>query len=483
VGSWPEGEEDQAIEFIKEQRASSAEKEDGDDEQGEEDGRAGKLAKLEIDEKPVTKEEIKKMVDRLAHEYAQNWWWPGKPGFEPQEEKQDKEAVTTSPHDRNLSPQETIGVIEGILKKYHVFDSERGEGENSDPHSSVESLDMASAMASALDLSVKLDEDGLKGDAVIPELENILKKIGGNLDGKGQVEYLAESRRGWKVLGGGALAKAIGIDKKKLADFTKEVVDSIEDRIQNGRRKKTVDMSVREILNMMDLNTRTGAAAKLAYYEADEEPPETLFKDPVTPEQIAETEKRLGIQLPDDYKEFLAATNGFGSCFGGILFEPPLHPCEEIRWFEDDEDYFIDLTLDIPIDLNCTGEDFEDWAKVGKAIEIGTEDIYNVWLIPPQKLSEVKAKVRSVLEGKEYSEQLKNSVRTAATEFAGSMEEWEQLGWCCVTWAAGGSANMVSYVSFKDYLSQLAVDSGRNADELLGSRKFFGYQLRKDEQE
>lgn len=67
-----------------------------------------------------------------------------------------------------------------------------------------------------------------------------------------------------------------------------------------------------------------------------EERPETLWKDPATKAEINEIEQRLEVDLPDDYKDFLKLSNGFGNnedgIFNGIIVEPALYPTSEVQW-------------------------------------------------------------------------------------------------------------------------------------------------------
>jgi hypothetical protein len=51
-----------------------------------------------------------------------------------------------------------------------------------------------------------------------------------------------------------------------------------------------------------------------------------IIQEPgLTAEEIAELEKRLDVQLPMDYKEFLSTSNGLGMTWSEILMDPPLH--------------------------------------------------------------------------------------------------------------------------------------------------------------
>jgi hypothetical protein len=76
-------------------------------------------------------------------------------------------------------------------------------------------------------------------------------------------------------------------------------------------------------------------------------------------------------------------------------------------------------------------------------------------------VAEVKDKVRSILDSADarITEEIRNNVRNAVQDFAGSMEEFEALEWCCLTWASGGSVQMDGYSSFRKYLKHVAESS------------------------
>ena len=170
------------------------------------------------------------------------------------------------------------------------------------------------------------------------------------------------------------------------------------------------------------------------------------MKDPASEEEIAKLEKRLGAHLPDDYKEFLRMTNGLGNSWGGIIMEPPLHACSEVRWIGEEEDFFTDLSLDLLEEVHVTvrkwkeeqrkkssTDEVEEELKVGQALEIGTEDIDCVCLITPETIATAKVWYMQFVEYKDAPEQLRNRVKDSMCDFAGSEEEFGKLDWRTVT--------------------------------------------------
>jgi len=61
--------------------------------------------------------------------------------------------------------------------------------------------------------------------------------------------------------------------------------------------------------------------------------------EPVTTEQIAKTEKRLNIELPEDYKMFLQTTNGF---IAPNSVEPSFMKIEEIDYLKNIDKFAIE---------------------------------------------------------------------------------------------------------------------------------------------
>ena len=66
---------------------------------------------------------------------------------------------------------------------------------------------------------------------------------------------------------------------------------------------------------------------------------EWMGREPATAEQIAAAEQRLGIMLSPSLRGFLLATNGWGPV---SEWTDGLCSTEEIKWFRDDNEAFID---------------------------------------------------------------------------------------------------------------------------------------------
>jgi hypothetical protein len=341
-------------------------------------------------------------------------------------------------------------------------------------------INRSSALVKALDLRLALTE---KDYAVVsassttektaaphehlPTVEEILGRIAARLHGNSQIRYLAQSARAWKILKNGALAKAIGVQDAKVTDLAQRIRDAFSDRFRDGRQILPAD-PMKDLIRVISDNTQIylGTEEHRNEVGAPDEAPESLIRPGATIEKIAELERILGVKLPEDYKEFLSLSDGLGSSWGGILMESPLHPTSDVRW-EDDEDYFTNLTLEIlPLQVFSTCREFpglaevDDWPRVGRTIQIGQQDINVLWLLLPATVAKVRDAYLHIVDSKEAPEGLKAIVMNAVNSFAGSRQDFEKLDWCVLHWMSGGAASMIAYRSFKEFMADKARKSG-----------------------
>ncbi|KAF2131232.1 hypothetical protein P153DRAFT_337627 [Dothidotthia symphoricarpi CBS 119687] len=475
INHWPDGELDRVRESIKDNRKRAAGKRVKDN-QGEE---TGKKIKLDVDESPITDDDVKKEVDSMYHSYSKSWWYPEVPQFW----AYGGVHVPPSPHSQevDLSIEDLRKKTRDLISAFHGWDE---PGKYQDAVKGESPIEPSGALASALELRIRLREKGGGGDDGVPSEDEILSMIAKRLGARSQIHELTQSRRVWPMLNDGALPKILGIDKTKVNLFAEQLVEVVTERLVKGRLSLS-ELSIKQIVELINMNTLTNPDSIRTFQERDDEAPSTILHDPAPASVVVKTEERLDTKLPDDYKEYLSITNGNEPAFGGIIMEAPLWKCEDIRWFADDEDYFADLCIDIPGDMSSItheiANDGLDWTKIGRGIIIGQEDIDNTFLIPPATIERVQEKVRSVLESRDekVTREVKDSVRHAVNDFAGSMEEFNKLEWCCLTWASGGAVQMDGYKSFKAYLRHVAESSGTLDKDLWhsGSGEFFGYSM------
>ena len=456
LGSWPDHEEERAREDIARLRRRQA---------------------TRSQDAPVTMADVQAKLEDLAKSWAQGWWSPDQEflgvGWEAlQLQKQKEQTALSKP------PAYRIKEILAAIDQMHPEEY----------RDSLKGMKTSSGLVKALDLRLQIEdqEHEAEDQEDLPSVDKLLSMIAKRLNTDWKVAKLSQSRRIWKILSQGALARVMGIDTEKVEAFAKVFEETVDERFEKGRSDYS-EMSIKDVLKQIEANSRANAEADNEEWYRNLGEDETPFRDPATSQEIDETEERLGISLPDDYKDFVMTTNGFGSGFEGFIIEPPLHPLSDLRRFRDDEDYFTELSLTcFPSDEFVSAVyawdpcfDFDE-PKVGKeAVEIGTGDPDNVWLISPSKMNEVKDLVRKVLKNDTCNERVKISIRRMIEGFAGSEEKFWNLGWGCVTWAAGGYACMTAYPSFKAYLQSVMHDGMKDKDDLLSEGNLFGYAMSK----
>jgi hypothetical protein len=131
---------------------------------------------------------------------------------------------------------------------------------------------------------------------------------------------------------------------------------------------------MKELLQEISIN-----AIELGYVNAKLSPKQLEAKwlgfEPATSEAIHKLEKRLGIELPRDYKAFLQLTNGFLFATG---VDPSFCAVEKVAYLKKTDPYLIEVwsapgTADI-------GEKLKTAIQVG-----GFDEEQYFYLIPPSK--------------------------------------------------------------------------------------------------
>jgi hypothetical protein len=112
--------------------------------------------------------------------------------------------------------------------------------------------------------------------------------------------------------------------------------------------------------------------------------------------------------------------------------------------------------------------EYKKWPKVGRAIQIGSEDIASVWLLPPVTVAKVRDAYLKIIDWPDTPQELKDTILNAVRSFAGSREQFEGLEWCVMYWVAGGAVSMFTYPSFGEYIAEKA---RRSATEFCGTEE------------
>ena len=111
---------------------------------------------------------------------------------------------------------------------------------------------------------------------------------------------------------------------------------------------------------------------------------ETLLKPPASSTAIHDAEERLGVALPEDYKQFLLVSNGIE--FMPSINAPGFRPVEELKW-QAAEDLGLD---DFHVDVGCKTdpEEYGRLPKMGRVVVISDDSEELVWLVDPAAVAE-----------------------------------------------------------------------------------------------
>jgi hypothetical protein len=112
---------------------------------------------------------------------------------------------------------------------------------------------------------------------------------------------------------------------------------------------------------------------------------ETLLKAPASSQTIREAEDLLGIELQQDYKQFLSVSNGIE--FMPSINAPGFRSAEGLRWQTAEE-----LGLDeFRVDLGCQTDpaEYDKLPKMDKILMISDEDSEEqMWYVHPDSVAE-----------------------------------------------------------------------------------------------
>ncbi|KAH7160969.1 hypothetical protein EDB81DRAFT_783675 [Dactylonectria macrodidyma] len=317
-----------------------------------------------------------------------------------------------------------------------------------------EAMGRSSALADAFVVAVRIASEHSSSIEEIEahsKVQEVLGHISKRLAANQQIQYLTERRSIWPLLSAGALARSIPVDTVTVTNLAKDAIDTFTQRLKNGRNEHSIEKkSIKELL--LELESNTIANAKDFYLELGEEMPESLFVlPPATDEQISALESKLKTKLPADYKEFLKLSNGFGRAWNGYFLDPALNDVDEIDWAEM-------YTADAPIELHetptgCFDLETKDngWPTYEKALQLGTEDLFDFWFLPPQEAAKALKAYKEALKSPEMPEDQRVQTLKIIDSKYGSWEALEKLEWDVVELSDGVN---VSFGSFTQFLQE-----------------------------
>jgi hypothetical protein len=296
---------------------------------------------------------------------------------------------------------------------------------------------------------------------------------------------LSKSRKVWSYLKDGILTRAIGIDVGRLRDFQNEAYSTFEERIKNGPRRLLKNLSMKELVDMCNDNTLRNAVWEEMEVDSGI-PPETILHKGATREEVVALEQRLGLDLPEDYKEFLIVTNGLESVWNGFHGEPKLLGTDAVHKVDATEQQraIREASVNVGFYMNMSVK--VDWEPMTDVIQVndGTEDSKFVWLLDPEHTKRTAARFFAAIAQLPAHELA--HVREMLEHFHAGVEDGSQLDWVVCVWSPQ-TLELANYNSWREYLEVVAgeaanedtVDEVDEDGRMLHSLEIIAYQLRR----
>lgn len=240
----------------------------------------------------------------------------------------------------------------------------------------------------------------------------------------------------WPLLASGVLREHLGVDDAKLTAAAEDVLSTVRTRMTKGRQNTpNSGKPIKQLLEILADNTRKHAGP--LYQEALKDPPENYLHSPATPQDIADLEKRLEMPcpLPDDYKEFLLASNGLEETYNGILLTAPFLRAQDVAI---STEYPADV--DPPLPLQLTGDSTgtfqlaseygnDLWPSAQTFIQVGSEFEIKYLFVHPEDTRAAVQTYLKALESDKVSDVTKQETKRAIEDLYGSIEEFKELEW------------------------------------------------------
>ncbi|KAG5763908.1 hypothetical protein H9Q72_007999 [Fusarium xylarioides] len=290
-----------------------------------------------------------------------------------------------------------------------------------------------------------------------------------------QVEQLVCSRAAWKqilAVPERPVLDFLNIHAAKLRPAVTRTCQMADSRLKDGPRRRYAGQSIEKLVHIISENTfKNCPYDRLDAYR----PPDNLRNRPKNANGLLRRgchvsgtqalEERLGVTLPEDYKELLRTTNGLDSIWDGQNLVDYLAGAQEVNWQEID---FLEGN-ELPLlndgePLAWTGNMLE-WPKIEKprciclSGDINHEDrAGHLFLIGQDLLQPAKDYFFKTYV--ERNDTQRRELDRLVQETYGSMEKFENLEWGLISWTAW-DFTVYPYNGIKDFLEQMAEASLR----------------------
>ncbi|TLS24045.1 hypothetical protein PpBr36_08854 [Pyricularia pennisetigena] len=294
----------------------------------------------------------------------------------------------------------------------------------------------------ALDVQLKL---GRYDDAM-----ETLRQICARITFTEQAFMLACSRAAWKSKlftagdGGDGRSTFMGvldIDPTDLQAGGLRAVEMLEERLCSGPKRPFRNKNIKELTRILSANTFENCAYdELEIYGPPLERPEhadALLHSPCSEEDAIALERRLGTDLPPDYREFLSASDGMDPFWDGGFLLRLLAPAAEVCTVH--LDFFDRDIMQLPL-LRDQRTPI-DWPPMPeRAVSLsGPEaggDGGDLWLIDRETTARCKEAFFAALDASSAEE--KSVLQRAVEDVYGSMQRFRDLDRAVVGWTSWG---------------------------------------------
>ena len=251
------------------------------------------------------------------------------------------------------------------------------------------------------------------------------------------IAVIGEGRRIWKILNTGFLAKEFTIENEDVSHYVDSLLSTLQQRFDNGPQRPFKDESIKELVDTLDktwLEIIVLEHDQSALTNCEHVIPKSFTHQGLSKKQIAEFEKRLGEDLPADFKEFLSVTDGFydgkleDSC---EMFLPSSHMLWEDEPVFGDAVSLIEVSL-IEQSLTTRLDDLFEWPQLRRAIHTGRgmDDAGYQYLVEPrlvkEAIHEFDRKYESADEG------TRKVLERVAIDHYGGLQEMRETQWLMV---------------------------------------------------
>nr|RBQ92588.1 hypothetical protein FVER53263_08814 [Fusarium verticillioides] len=319
----------------------------------------------------------------------------------------------------------------------------------------------------ALDIYLRLGKED--------KTRELLMKVCDRFDTEEQVEQLACSRAAWKqilAVPERPLLEFLSVHAAKLRPAVIRACQMSENRLQGGPRRRYAGRSIEKLVNIISKNTfKNCPYDTLDVYRPHDNlrnrPKDTdgLLRRGCTVSDIQALEKRLGVTLPEDYKEFLSISNGLDSIWDGQNLVDYLAGAQDVNWQEVD---FLEGN-ELPLlsshePLAGTGNmlewpNFEKSRRICLSGDINDEDrAGHLFLIGQDRLQPAKDYFFKTYE--ERNDTQRRELDRLVQETYGSMEIFKNLEWGLISWTAW-DFTVYPFNGIQDFLEQMAEASLR----------------------